>query len=170
MWKEGRKEEDNPCGLSITDSGFYVCVSLEILIHSRPFTFFSPWNPLFGFEFSESLFGLWICCLLCRFYFAWNVPHVLQSSSADWLPFVWDPPRTTPVVTRVIIPQFQWQLPVSETRSTVLRCHILLELTLWVEILLWCVLAAGCTAGYTLVYWCTLGCMCLSSVVFLGYI
>ena len=59
MWKEGRQEEDNPCGLSITDTGFYAYVSLEILIHSRHFTFFFfSWNPLFDFEFSESLFGL----------------------------------------------------------------------------------------------------------------
>ena len=41
-WKEGRQEEDNPCGLSIIDTGFYVYVSLEILTPSRPFTFFSP--------------------------------------------------------------------------------------------------------------------------------
>ena len=46
MWKEGRQEEDNPWGLSVTDTGFYVYVSLEILIHSRPFTFFSfPLEP-----------------------------------------------------------------------------------------------------------------------------
>ena len=31
---EGRKEEDNSYGLSITGTGFYVYVSLEILIHS----------------------------------------------------------------------------------------------------------------------------------------
>ena len=59
MWKEGRKEGDNPCGLPISDTGFYVDVSLEILIHSRSFTFFFFfWNPLSDFEFSESLFGL----------------------------------------------------------------------------------------------------------------
>ena len=34
MWKEGRKEEGNSYGLSITDTGFYVYVSLGILIHS----------------------------------------------------------------------------------------------------------------------------------------
>ena len=56
MWKEGRQEEDNPWGLSVTDTGFYVYVSLEILINSSPSLFWG--EPLFDFEFSESLFGL----------------------------------------------------------------------------------------------------------------
>ena len=33
MGKEGRKEEDNSWRLLITHTGFYVCVSSDLLIH-----------------------------------------------------------------------------------------------------------------------------------------
>ena len=63
MWerKEGKKEEDNPQGLLITNTGFYVCVSSDLLSFSGPsyshFVFSFSWNPLFVFEISESLWA-----------------------------------------------------------------------------------------------------------------
>ena len=59
--KEGRKGEDNPWGLLITDIGFYVCVSSDLLSFSGPSyslsVFSFSWNPLFVFEISESLWA-----------------------------------------------------------------------------------------------------------------
>ena len=83
MWKEGRQEEDNPCGLSITDTGFYAYVSLEILIHSRHFTFFFFPGTLCLILNSLNLFlDCKFVALFVYFYFAWKVPHILWSSSA----------------------------------------------------------------------------------------
>ena len=76
--------------------------------------------------------NLFLDCEFVAFYVIFTLPGryipYYSLHLPDRLPFVCDPPRTTPAVTRVIIPQFQWQLPVSETQSTVHRCHILLEL------------------------------------------
>ena len=37
---EGRKEEDNSCGLCIIDTDFCVYISTNLLIHTWPFPFF----------------------------------------------------------------------------------------------------------------------------------
>ena len=74
MWKEGRKEEGNSYGLSITDTGFYVYVSLGILIHSAaaaaakllqscptlcdPIDGSPPASPSLGFSRQEHWSGL----------------------------------------------------------------------------------------------------------------
>ena len=51
--KEGRLEERKEYyWLICYRSTGLVCEGRDFLIHSRPFTFFSSWNPLFVFEFS----------------------------------------------------------------------------------------------------------------------
>ena len=71
MWKEGRKEESNPCGLSITDSAFYVYISLQTLIHSGPFTFFFFSGILCLTLNSQNLF---LDCKLVAFYVIFALP------------------------------------------------------------------------------------------------
>ena len=81
--KGRRKEEDNPWGLSITHTGFYVYVSLEILIHSRHFTFFFFPGTLCLILNSLNLFlDCKFVALYVYFYFAWKVHQRLLSSSA----------------------------------------------------------------------------------------
>ena len=72
MWKEGRKEEDNPCGLPISDTGFYVDVSLEILIHSRSFTFFFSSSGILCLTLNSQ--NLFLDCNFVAFYVIFTLP------------------------------------------------------------------------------------------------
>lgn len=82
----GRKERDNPFGLSITAIYLCVYVSPYLQIHPRPFFFFFFFNFLF-FSLclnSESLFGLKLSSFVSLFYFSYKGHQRLLPSSV-WL-------------------------------------------------------------------------------------
>ena len=95
---EIRKEGDNPCGLPITDTAFWVYVSINLLFHSWRFLFF--------------FFLFWVLCVLilrvsfcavnyflCISFFKFCLENCLLFSSCFWLHLVYDPPRSILVGT-----------------------------------------------------------------------
>ena len=97
--KDRRREKNIPCGLSITDSH----EGKDFLIHSRPFTFFTPGTLCF--------LVLWVSFWIINFlpYFSIFIllgRYILYHSLPlpDWLHFAYDPSKSVPVANSVLIP------------------------------------------------------------------
>ena len=96
MWKRGRKEAGNPCEL-LFQTQICVCISPNLLIYPRHFTFFL--NSWFEFEFSvclrvvNSFFCFTFFILPRRDILCYCLPLF------GWVPLGYDPSRSVPVAT-----------------------------------------------------------------------